>query len=206
MRRTAPALLVLLALAACNEPASPTPRASLKVGLSDAGCAVTGSPVPAGAVTLELTNQGTDAYDEVYVLKGTRIEGEKEGLGRGRSGSLTLTLAPGSYAVHCPGARTDQPFTVTAGSAAPVSDGAAAEAATAYAAYVKQQVAEQVVATRRLTDAVRRGDLAAAAAAYADARVARAGVRSRRCTGGHRGARRRSASWSPRPARPRCFT
>ena len=63
---------------------------------------MTGSPVPAGAVTLELTNQGTDAYDEVYVLKGTRIEGEKEGLGRGRSSSLTLTLALGATRCTAP--------------------------------------------------------------------------------------------------------
>ena len=80
MRRTAPSLLALLALAACSgTPDAPaTAKASaLKVALTDAGCALTGtSAAAAGAVTLEISNEGTDRFDEVYVVQGTKIEGE----------------------------------------------------------------------------------------------------------------------------------
>ncbi|MCU1600717.1 MAG: Peptidase Imelysin [Frankiales bacterium] len=180
MRRTIPSLLAALAgltvTAACGGASDNAPSAAaLEVRLSDAGCALTGTTAPAGAVTLDITNRGTDTFDEVYVLQGKKVEGEKEGVGKGKTGSLTLTLAPGSYALHCPGDTRDDPFTVTSatGAATSAADDAVEQAAAtvAYAAYVNAQVAQQVAATKVLTNAVRRGDLAAAAAAYAGARV-----------------------------------
>jgi iron uptake system component EfeO len=156
---------------------SDTPRVT--VSLTDQGCDLDRTSIPAGPVTFTIENSGTSKVTEAEVVDGERILAEKENIAQGRSGAFTLTLRPGSYAMRCPGGSgpQDQTLVVTgagaaATSAATVDDSAEqAAAAGAYAEYVRGQVAQEVTATSALTDAVRTGDLAAAAAAYPAARV-----------------------------------
>jgi iron uptake system component EfeO len=149
--------------------------ATVAVEISQAGCAPSPASVPAGAVTFRIANRDAGGVTEAELKQGETILGEKENLAPGLSGSFTLNLKPGTYAMVCPNAQTDSwKFTVTgAGSAASREPGltAALDAAVVgYRRYVVEEVAKLVPATRRFTDAVRAGDLARAKDLYAPAR------------------------------------
>ena len=169
----------LLLLSACGGGSSGSSDGSattVKVTLDDKGCTLSSTSAPAGAVVFRLTNSGTSKVTEAELMKGDRVLGEKEDVTPGLDGSFTVKVKAGDYTFRCPGGSgpKDQPFTVTSGTTVGSSGPDAAAqtaAATAYAGWVRTQVAEQVVATRKLTDAVRAGDLAAARAAYPGARV-----------------------------------
>jgi iron uptake system component EfeO len=59
-------------------------------------------------------NTGTSAVTEFEVLEGDRILGEEEDLSEGLSGSFSLTLEQGTYALKCSGgSREEGLLTVT---------------------------------------------------------------------------------------------
>lgn len=151
---------------------------SVAVRLTPDGCAATPASVPAGPVTFRVSNDGADAVTELELLSGNRILGEKENLAPGLSGSFTLNLKAGSYALSCPGAKKDRTgFTVTragtsgqAGAPA-TTDPALAQAVDKYDAYVRSQVAQLVTATTAFAAAVQGGDVDRAKQLYAPTRA-----------------------------------
>jgi iron uptake system component EfeO len=176
-------LVSVLVLSACGGGSSTTigaggDRPTVTVSLTDKGCDLDRTTIPAGPVTVTIKNTGTSKVTGVALVAGERTLAEKERIAPGGSGAFTLTVKEGSYALRClGGSPQDQPVTVTraqagATGASTIDDSAEqAAAAAAYAEYVRGQVAQQVTATKALTDAVRKGNLAAAAAAYPAARV-----------------------------------
>jgi iron uptake system component EfeO len=169
------ALAVAALLAGCgSRPAADPGTAQVRMELTDAGCAPQPASVPAGPVTFTVVNNGTAKVTEGELQDRARIIGEKENVTPGLSSTFTLRLDPGSYLTYCPGAATDNsPFTVTGTGAAPApaaADASLSTATTAYHQYVTTEVDALIGGTKGFTDAVRRGDVAAARAAFAPAR------------------------------------
>jgi iron uptake system component EfeO len=143
--------------------------------LTNAGCTPDRAGVAAGPVSFRIVNDGADAVSEVELDLGGRILGEKENLAPGMSGSFTLDLDAGDYALACPGAATPTtPFEVTAAPSARPSmatTGLLDRAAADYADYVRGQADALVTATRAFSHAVLAGDAARARMLYGPARV-----------------------------------
>jgi iron uptake system component EfeO len=169
--------IALLALTACGSSggAAADGRPLVTVKLTDQGCEPDVTSVPAGPVGFKVVNTGTSRISEAELLKGSRILGERENVAAGLSASFSLSLEAGTYQLYCPGGKGPEKvdFTVTGAAPTVATTGAAAlqQASADYATYVKQQVAQLVTTTRKLTDAVRGGNVAAAKQAYAPARV-----------------------------------
>lgn len=182
VRTVALAGLAGLAVAGCSSSTPDKPVAgatTVKVGLTDAGCAPDAKSVAAGPVTFAISNTASGSVTEAELLqKSGDILGEKENVAPGLSGNFSLKLAPGSYKLYCPGGNTDgyTDFTVTGTSAtsapvAPAVTAALKQATDGYATYVRAEVGQLVANTRILTDRVRANDLAGAESAYAAPRV-----------------------------------
>jgi iron uptake system component EfeO len=147
--------------------------ATVKIALSDAGCAPQPASVPAGPVKFELTNSGSAKVTEGELQRDGRILGEKESLTPGLSGSFSLRLDGGSYSVYCPGAAKDTwTFTVTGGQGAPAAPGntSLVDSTKSYHDWVVAEVEQLVVDSKVFTDAVRAGDVTKAKASFAKAR------------------------------------
>jgi plastocyanin len=56
--------------------------------------------VPAGAVTFRLSNKGTITHG--FYVRGEGVNKGSREIPAGESGSLTVTLKPGTYDVYCP--------------------------------------------------------------------------------------------------------
>jgi iron uptake system component EfeO len=155
-----------------SAPAKPSTN-TVKIVLSDAGCAPSPDSIPAGPVTFEISNSGSTKVTEAELMSNGKIIGEKESVIPGLSGSFSLRLDGGTYSIVCPGgAKGSYPFTVTGGSAPTASaDTSLAYAAKGYHDYVVTEVNSLVPATKVFTDAVRAGDMAKAKASFAPARV-----------------------------------
>jgi iron uptake system component EfeO len=193
-RATAILMLALLGLTACvaNAPTDST-SGVLTVTSTATACTVSAAKAPAGTVVFTVTN-GSDTVTEFYLLGDdeTRVVGEVENIGPGLSRDLVVTLEPGDYFTACkPGSTstgTDvTPFTVTAsnstadtsaggsagnGTAVSAETAAQIEAAvTAYASYVRDQVAQLVTGTTAFAAAYTAGDDASARTLYVNTRV-----------------------------------
>jgi len=148
---------------------------TVTVEITDAGCKPTPDSVTAGSVTFKVTNKNSGKVTEAELKRGDIIIGEKENLTPGLSGSFSLKLKAGKYAMVCPNASQDSwDFTVTGGSgdgSLPAAVTAALDQSTAgYQQYVIGEVAKLIPATKKFTDAVRAGDIAQAQKLYAPAR------------------------------------
>lgn len=148
---------------------------TIAVEITDAGCAPDPATAPAGAVVFRISNKDASAVTEAELKQGDTILGEKENVAPGLSGSFTLDLKPGTYAMVCPNAEKDSwDFTVTgtasAASRDPAVTAALDQAVAGYQRYVIGEVAKLVPATKQFTDAVRAGDLSRAKPLYAKAR------------------------------------
>lgn len=117
----APVAVACLLLAACGGDSGGGAESiaeSIAVASTDTGCELASTSAPAGSVTFEVTNDGSEATEfYVYEADGTTIVGEVEGIGPGLTRDLTVTLERGSYVTACkPGERGDgirAPFQVT---------------------------------------------------------------------------------------------
>src|SRR6478609_7015270 len=111
---TAVAAVAALGLSACgSDDASAEGATQVKVTATSENCTPEPATVQAGAVTFDATNQDASAVTEVELVDGDKILGEKENLAPGLSGSFTLRVEPGTYAIYCPGANTERTsFTV----------------------------------------------------------------------------------------------
>jgi iron uptake system component EfeO len=174
-------------LAACTENAeSPSGAAdggnprSLSVESSDSECAVSAAEAPAGTLTFDVTNTGSQVT-EFYLLgkDGLRIVAEVENVGPNLNREMTVNAPAGQYFTACKpgmkgeGIRAD--FTVTEADDAPTSSAdeqqLVDQAVANYAAYVQDQSDQLLTKTEQFVDLYKSGDDEAARTLYPDART-----------------------------------
>lgn len=169
------------ALTGCvpNAPADAKAEA-IAVTLNDETCTVETAKAPAGAVTFQVTNSGSDVNEfEVLAEDKLRIAGEKENIGPGTTVNYVVQLPEGSYFTACKkgmvGSPTSlAPFTVTKGSGGKVSASESKQvdqAVTNYTSYVKDQTGQLLAATKDFAAAYAAGNDDAARSQYASARA-----------------------------------
>jgi iron uptake system component EfeO len=94
--------LVAIFVAACgSSDKAPAGSKQLTFKLTDAGCEPTKASAPAGPIDFKVENGGTSKYTELEVVDGETILGERENIIEGTTGSFSLTLEEGEYAVRC---------------------------------------------------------------------------------------------------------
>jgi iron uptake system component EfeO len=189
MRITLLAASVLAAspfLAACTENADGggaadggNPRA-LTVESTDDACKVSAAEAPAGTLTFDVTNTGSQVT-EFYLLgeDGLRIVSEVENIGPSLNREMTVNAPAGTYFTACKpgmkgeGIRAD--FTVTESDEAPEvtadEQQLIDQAVANYAAYVHDQSDQLLTKTTQFVDLYKSGDDEGARALYADART-----------------------------------
>ncbi len=191
MRKTLAVTALVVAapfLAACTENAdSPStdaadggnPRA-LSVESTDSDCNVSAATAPAGTLTFDVTNTGSQVT-EFYLLgeDGLRIVSEVENIGPNLNREMTVNAPAGTYFTACkPGMKGDgirADFTVTESDEAPEvkadEQQLIDQAVSNYAAYVQDQSDQLLVKTAAFVDAYKAGDDDGARGLYAVARV-----------------------------------
>jgi iron uptake system component EfeO len=196
MRKTLVVSALLVAtpfLAACTENADSSPSGggagasgggddrALTVESSDTDCSVSAAEAPAGTLTFDVTNTGSQVT-EFYLLgeDGLRIVSEVENIGPNLNREMTVNAPEGAYFTACKpgmkgeGIRAD--FTVTAS-----KDGATEvtaddqqlidQATTNYAAYVNDQADQLLDKTQQFVSLYESGEDEQARALYPDART-----------------------------------
>ncbi|NRD27141.1 iron uptake system protein EfeO [Frigoribacterium sp. VKM Ac-2836] len=174
--------VLALALTGCvaNAPAGGSAATTVTVDGSDDSCTVSTTSVPSGPITFTMTNTGSDNSEfELLAEDGLRIVSEKENIGPGTSGSMTVSVPAGDYYTACVpglvGEGVRASFTVTDSGTAVEATGSEKEqidaAATAYVAYVKDQTGQLVTATDEFLAAYTAGDDEKARALYPAARA-----------------------------------
>jgi iron uptake system component EfeO len=153
---------------------------AITVSSTDDACKLSTTKAPAGTLTFEVTNDGSDVT-EFYLLAedGKRVLGEVENIGPGLSRNLVVKAPEGGYVTACkPGMSGDgirADFTVTAsqdGAEVTRSDQQRIDRATrGYQHYVEEQTDELLGKTRQFVARYTAGDDAAARALYPRARV-----------------------------------
>ena len=174
----ASAALATLTLAACV-PNAPAGTAALTVAITDDSCTVSASTAPAGNVTFELTNTGTDVNEfEILAEDQLRIVGEKENVVPDATTSFTAQLQPGTYYTACKFQMIGAPvglaaFTVTGEASVADADEQQLidEAVADYVAYIKSQAGELIPAVTAFADAYAAGDDETARALFASTRL-----------------------------------
>ncbi len=153
---------------------------ALTVESSDDACELSASEAPAGTLTFDVANTGSQVT-EFYLLgeDGLRIVAEVENIGPALNRELTVNAPAGSYVTACKpgmkgeGIRAD--FTVTDSDEEPVVDAddqALVDQAVAnYASYVEDQSAQLLEKTAEFVGLYQAGDDDAARELYADART-----------------------------------
>ncbi|MEQ3551686.1 iron uptake system protein EfeO [Pseudonocardia nematodicida] len=178
------AVLVPLAAAATvlsgcvsTAPSAAGPDGPITVNATDSACEVSTTTAPAGTVTFQVTNDGSQVTEFYLYGTGDRIMGEVENIGAGLTRDLVVEVPDGgAYTTACkPGMSGDgirAPFTVT-GSAERSTD-TNAELAAATAGYLRYVTSQSEALTARTTDfanAVKAGDVEQAKALYPQART-----------------------------------
>jgi iron uptake system component EfeO len=176
------AVLTLPLLGACTEnvDSDPGDPRALTVDSSEAECELSATEAPAGNISFDVTNSGSDVT-EFYLLAedGLRIVGEVENIGPGLNRALVVAAPAGNYVTVCkPGMKGEglrDDFVVTeSDEAVEVSEDAQAlidQANANYKSYVQDQSDQLVVKTQEFVDLYTSGDDDAARALYADART-----------------------------------
>jgi len=174
-------------LTACTENAdgpggaadSGNPRA-LSVEASDSDCNVSAAEAPAGILTFDVTNTGSQVT-EFYLLgeDGLRILSEVENIGPNLNREMTVNAPAGTYFTACKpgmqgeGIRAD--FTVTESDDAPTARADEQQlidqAVANYAAYVQDQSDQLLTKTQEFVGLYESGDDEGARALYPDART-----------------------------------
>jgi len=191
MRKTVAAALpvtLLVAvpfLAACTEntrgdEADSGDARTVSVTSTDDGCEVSQVEVPAGTLTFDVKNDGSQVT-EFYLLgeDGLRIVGEVENVGPQLSRQLVVNAPAGTYVTACkPGMKGDgirADFTVSASSDAPSVSAddqqVVDQALTNYQAYVQDQSDQLVAKTEEFVALYKAGKDDEARALYPEART-----------------------------------
>lgn len=170
------ALALILTGCVANNAATST---ALTVAITDDTCAVSADTATAGAVSFDISNDGTDVNEfEILADDKLRIVGEKENVPPGQSVSYVAQLTPGTYYTACKFQLIGAPiglaeFTVT-GEATAISESEQEltdAAVTNYVAYIKSQVQELVPQVTAFAEAYAAGDDESARELFARARV-----------------------------------
>jgi iron uptake system component EfeO len=167
------ALVSTLVLAGCG---GSDGSHSHKLGftLTSQGCVPSEASIPAGPVTISVSNGGTRFVTELELQNAQEIIlGERENILPGLSGSFSLDLQPGKYILNCPSGNvtrgkllvTGKPFRVHT-----TSDVALKTAVLQYRTYVEGQITQLLEGTRRFVAAIEQGDLAEAKRLYGPVR------------------------------------
>jgi iron uptake system component EfeO len=154
---------------------------ALTVDSSDDACEVSTAEAPAGTITFDVTNSGSQVT-EFYLLAedGLRIVAEVENIGPAITRPLTANVPAGKYVTACkPGMTGDgirSDFTVTESDedvkVSEDEEGLVTAAQDNYAAYVQDQSDQLLVKTRQFVELYKAGDQDdEARALYADART-----------------------------------
>jgi iron uptake system component EfeO len=178
-------LLATPILAACTEntragDSVPDDPRTVAVSSTDDGCELSSVEAPAGTLTFDVTNEGSQVT-EFYLLgeDGLRIVGEVENIGPQLSRELVVNAPAGSYVTACkPGMKGDgirADFTVSESGGEPSVSAddqqLVDQALENYQAYVQDQSDQLVAKTREFVDLYTAGQDDQARALYADARV-----------------------------------
>ena len=175
-------------LAACTENAdSPDTDAAdggnaraISVESSDSECNVSAADAPAGTLTFDVTNTGSQVT-EFYLLgeDGLRIVSEVENIGPNLNREMTVNAPAGAYFTACKpgmkgeGIRAD--FTVTESDDEPTTSADEQQlidqAVANYAAYVQDQSDQLLAKTEQFVELYKSGDDDAARTLYPDART-----------------------------------
>ncbi|WP_338748125.1 iron uptake system protein EfeO [Janibacter alittae] len=180
----ASAALLIPALAACTSNSAPTgdkggDARAISVTSTQDACEVSSTQVPAGTLTFDVTNEGSQVT-EFYLLgeDGLRIVGEVENIGPQLSRELVVNVPAGTYTTACkPGMRGEgirADFTVATSDDAevPVSDQASVtQAEDNYAAYVQDQSDQLLTRTQEFVELYKAGKDDEARELYPRARV-----------------------------------
>jgi iron uptake system component EfeO len=183
MRRTglAIAAVAVLAAAGCggsgSSSSAPKGAHTVKITLSDAGCAPAKVSGDAGAFHFVVSNSGSSKVTELEVVNRKNIIlGERENIVPGISGAFSLTLQPGTYTLACTnGDTTPKGVLRVTGhrvAAAGGPTGALLQTATAgYQSYVIGEAANLVAGTGEFVSALRAGNLQKAEALFGPTRL-----------------------------------
>ncbi len=152
---------------------------AIAVTSTEDACTVATNSATSGTLAFDVKNDGTQVT-EFYLMAddGLRIIGEVENIAPGASRTLTATVQPGSYQTLCKPGMVGlgvgrSPFTVTGERVALSGPDAEVkqQAVDLYAAFVKEQVAQLVPATKGFVDLYVAGDDEAAKGQFADIRT-----------------------------------
>ena len=153
---------------------------SLTVESSDDACKVSASSAPAGTLTFDVTNTGSQVT-EFYLLgeDGLRIVSEVENIGPSLNREMTVNAPAGKYVTACKpgmtgeGIRAD--FTVTESEDEPTTSADEQQlidqAVENYEAYVQDQSDQLLAKTQQFVELYKSGDDAGARALYPVART-----------------------------------
>ena len=174
------AAALALALTGCVPNQATAEAEAIAVTLADGTCTVKTNTAPAGPVTFQVTNTGSDVNEfEVLAQDKLRIAGEKENIGPGTTVNYVVQLNEGSYYTACKKGMVGNPtslakFTVTKSStgAKTASESKQVDqAVTNYTGYVKDQTGQLLAATKAFAAVYESGDVAAAQAQYPTTRM-----------------------------------
>jgi iron uptake system component EfeO len=172
----AAAALGLLALfvAACGSSGSDAPAGSqeLTFKLTDAGCEPHDTMAKAGPIDFKVENGGTTKYSELEVLDGETILGERENITEGLSGSFSLTLEEGEYALRCQEGEGEGEGTLKVTGKLDTKASPEVEKQIAdYRDYLVENTEELTANTKPFVAAVEAGDIAKAKQLYPAPRI-----------------------------------
>jgi iron uptake system component EfeO len=181
--RTHPAAAVLavaLLAVACGSGDNTDPQGTtdgaITVDASDTACTVSRTSAPAGTIEFGIVNTATKVTEFYVYAEGDRVMGEVENIAPGLKRTFHIEITePGAYQTACKpgmaGKGIRGTFTVTGSSAAPKSDDARLEAATAsYERWVAAQADALLRQTTAFVSLVKTGKVAEAKAKYPVAR------------------------------------
>lgn len=170
---------IALTLSACgggSDAKTADGKGPITVTANDTTCEVARAEAPAGTIEFTVSNTGTKINEFYVYAEGDRIMGEVENIAPGLTRTFHVEVAePGTYETACKpgmvgkGIRHD--FTVTGASAAPQTDDAKIQAATAsYKRFVGSQSDALLARTTEFVGLVKAGKVDEAKALYPVAR------------------------------------
>ncbi len=168
--------LVALFVAACgssgDSTASSADSTQLTFKLTDDGCDPIKASAPAGPIDFTVENGGTSKYTELEILDGETILGERENIIDGTTGSFSLTLEEGEYAVRCQEGGGDGEATLKVTGQVETKKSPEIDKAIAdYRAYLEENTAELTAKTKPFVAAVIAGNIAKAKQLYPEPRI-----------------------------------
>jgi iron uptake system component EfeO len=149
---------------------------TVNIALTPAGCVPRPAKVPAGQLTVNVSNKDAGAVSEAELRTSdlSHILGEQENLTPGLSGGFSLEIQPGHYVINCPGAsQMHWSFTVS-GKATGANwnkNPVLVNGVSQYSKYVDLNVAKLVSSSQTMCRAIGTGNLTAAELAYPKSRV-----------------------------------